>query len=182
MQIEKLTIEDVLLIRPDVYVDTRGSLYESFNQIVFDKLIKKHVHFTQDVHSISLNRVIRGLHYQLPPYAQAKLIRTIKGEIFDVAVDLRKNSLTFGHWVGQILNEVNRLQIWIPEGFAHGFLVLSDYAEVIYKVTDSYNPQAERCIHWNDKTLQIKWPIINSPIVSKRDAAGLTFKDAEVYL
>ncbi len=181
MEITPLLIKDILLIQPNLHEDRRGYLYESFNQSLFNQFVKSDVNFLQDIHSHSKKNVLRGLHYQIHPKAQAKLIRVVKGEIFDVAVDLRKNSSTFGHWIGQVLSEDNKLQMWIPEGFANGFLVLSEDAEVVYKVTEFYSPEYERCIYWKDETLNIDWPISNEPLMSDRDLSGLLFKDAEVY-
>ena len=181
MEITPLSIKDILLIKPDLHKDQRGYLYESFNQSIFNELVKSDVNFLQDVHSHSKQNVLRGLHYQIPPKAQAKLIRVVRGEVFDVAVDLRKNSSTFGKWIGQVLSEDNKLQMWIPEGFANGFLVLSDYADVVYKITEEYSPLFERSILWNDPNLGISWPIDGAPIVSERDHLASIFKDAEIY-
>ncbi len=181
MEITPLSIKDILLIKPDLHKDQRGYLYESFNQSIFNELVKSDVNFLQDVHSHSKQNVLRGLHYQIPPKAQAKLVRVVRGEVFDVAVDLRKNSSTFGKWIGQILSEDNKLQMWIPEGFANGFLVLSDYADVVYKVTEEYSPLFERSILWNDPNLGISWPIDGAPIVSERDHLASAFTDAEIY-
>jgi dTDP-4-dehydrorhamnose 3,5-epimerase len=181
MEVNSLAIQDVLIIKPHIHEDHRGFLFEAFNQLRFNEVLKDNINFVQDIHSFSFKNVLRGLHYQINPNSQAKLIRVIKGEIFDVAIDLRKNSITFGCWVSNILSEDNRLQMLIPQGFAHGYLILSEYAEVNYKVTSLYNQQTERCIRWNDKTLDIKWPISSTPIISKRDALGLSFKDAEIY-
>ena len=168
MEITPLSIKDILIIKPQIHEDKRGYLYESFNQSIFNELVKSDVNFLQDVHSHSKQNVLRGLHYQIPPKAQAKLIRVVRGEVFDVAVDLRKNSSTFGKWIGQVLSEDNKLQMWIPEGFANGFLVLSDYADVVYKITEEYSPLFERSILWNDPNLGIEWPIDN-PILQGRD-------------
>jgi dTDP-4-dehydrorhamnose 3,5-epimerase len=181
MEITPLSIKDILLIKPDLHKDQRGYLYESFNQPIFNELVKSDVNFLQDVHSHSKQNVLRGLHYQIPPKAQAKLVRVVRGKVFDVAVDLRKKSSTFGKWIGQVLSEDNKLQIWIPEGFANGFLVLSDYADVVYKVTEEYSPLFERSILWNDPNLRISWPIDGAPIVSERDHLASTFTDAEIY-
>ena len=181
MEITSLSIKDILILKPYIYEDKRGYLYESFNETLFNNLLKRNIHFVQDVHSYSKQHTLRGLHYQLPQKAQAKLVRVIKGEIFDVAIDLRKHSPSFGSWVGQILSAKNNLQMWIPEGFANGFLVLSEDAEVVYKVTEFYSPEYERCIHWKDETLNVDWPISNEPLMSDRDLSGLLFKDAEVY-
>ena len=181
MEITSLSIKDILILKPRIYEDKRGHLYESFNEVIFNKLLNNNIHFVQDVHSYSKQHTLRGLHYQVPPKAQAKLVRVIKGQIFDVAIDIRKHSPSFGSWVGQILSEENKLQMWIPEGFANGFLVLSEDAEVVYKVTEFYSPEYERCIHWKDETLNVDWPISNEPLMSDRDLSGLLFKDAEVY-
>jgi len=182
MDIYALEIKDLLILKPGRHQDERGYLYESFNKQLFNERTKSNVSFVQDIYSYSRYNVLRGLHYQLNPKAQAKLIQVIKGEIFDVVVDLRKYSPTFGYWVGQILSEMNGYQMWIPEGFANGFLVLSKDAEVIYKVTEEYSPQHERCILWNDRTLSIKWPVINMPIISKRDALAGSFDKADIYI
>ena len=181
MEITPLSIKDILIIKPQMHEDKRGYLYESFNQVVFNKLLNADIHFIQDVHSYSKQHTLRGLHYQLHPRAQAKLVRVVKGEIFDVAIDLRRNSPSFGSWVGQILSDENKFQMWIPEGFANGFLVLSQDAEVVYKVTESYSPEYERCILWSDQTLNIRWPLNTQPLMSDRDLSGTSFKDAEVY-
>ena len=181
MNICALDIKDILIIKPYLHKDERGYLYESFNKHLFNKLVKSNVSFVQDIYSFSHFNVIRGMHYQLNPKAQAKLIQVIKGKIFDVVVDLRKNSPSFGCWVGQILSEKNRFQMWIPEGFANGFLVLSEDAEIAYKVTEEYSPQLERCILWNDNKLGIKWPIVTKPIISERDGLGVPFHNAEIY-
>lgn len=181
MEIIPLSIKDVVLIKPDLHQDHRGHLYESFNQSVFNTRIKSDVNFLQDIHSYSKKNVLRGLHYQISPKAQAKLIRVLRGDIFDVAVDLRKDSPTFGNWTGHILSENNMLQMWIPEGFANGFLVLSDDAEIAYKVTKEYSPQFERSIAWNDSDLAIAWPLDIAPVLSEKDALALTFKNAEIF-
>jgi dTDP-4-dehydrorhamnose 3,5-epimerase len=181
MEITQLSIKDILLVKPRIHEDKRGYLYETFNEATFNKLLKTHIHFVQDVHSYSKQHTLRGLHYQLPQKAQAKLVRVIKGEIFDVAIDLRKHSSSFGSWVGHILSAKNKLQMWIPEGFANGFLVLSEDAEVVYKVTEFYSPDYERSIFWRDESLKIDWPIKSEPIISDRDLLGTPFKDAEMY-
>ncbi len=146
----------------------------------FEETIGKPVQFVQDNHSRSVKNVLRGLHYQIEQ-PQGKLVRVVQGEVFDVAVDLRKSSKTFGQWVGEILSAENKRQLWIPEGFAHGFVVLSDTAEFLYKTTDYYAPAHERCILWNDTTLQIEWPKGIQPILSAKDAQGSTFTEAEVF-
>ncbi|MDE1997950.1 MAG: dTDP-4-dehydrorhamnose 3,5-epimerase, partial [Burkholderiales bacterium] len=166
---------------PRVFEDERGWFMESFNQQVFDQAVGEHVQFVQDNHSFSKQGVLRGLHYQLPPHAQGKLVRVVKGEVFDVAVDVRKSSKTFGKWVGEILSIENKRQLWIPEGCAHGFVVLSETAEFLYKTTDYYAPAHERCILWNDATLRIKWPDRIQPILSAKDAQGKALTEAEVF-
>jgi len=158
MKVTPLAIPDVLLIEPQVFDDDRGFFFESFNQNKFEEATGLKINFVQDNHSKSLKGVLRGLHYQLPPKAQGKLVRVIQGEVFDVAVDLRKSSPTFGKCVGEILSADNKKQVWIPEGFAHGFLTLSDTAEFLYKTTDFYSPEHEESIMWNDETIAIKWP------------------------
>jgi dTDP-4-dehydrorhamnose 3,5-epimerase len=156
-----LDIPDVIEIEPEIFEDERGFFFESFNLKKFNKLINNEVNFVQDNHSKSSKGVLRGLHYQLPPFAQGKLVRVISGEIFDVAVDIRKDSETFGQAVSSILSSKNKKQLWIPEGFAHGFLVLSDSAEVLYKTTNYYSPEHEISIHWKNNNYDINWPIAN---------------------
>lgn len=180
MNIFPQAIEGVVIIEPRVFRDDRGYFFESFNHRAFAEAIGKNATFVQDNHSYSTKNVLRGLHYQIRQ-PQGKLIRVIAGIVFDVAVDLRKSSPTFGRWVGGILSAENRKQIWIPEGFAHGFVVLSDQAEVLYKTTDYWSPEHERCIKWNDASLGITWPIDGTPIVSEKDARGTTLLDAEIY-
>ena len=175
-----LAIPDVVLIEPKVFVDERGCFYESFNQVRFEEAIGKPVQFVQDNHSRSTKSVLRGLHYQIQQ-PQGKLVRVVQGEVFDVAVDLRKSSKTFGQWVGEILSADNKRQLWVPEGFAHGFVVLSDTAEFLYKTTDYYAPAHERCILWNDTALSIQWPAGVQPILSAKDAQGEVFNEAEVF-
>ena len=175
-----LAIPDVVLIEPKVFVDERGCFYESFNQVRFEEAIGKPVQFVQDNHSRSTKGVLRGLHYQIQQ-PQGKLVRVVQGEVFDVAVDLRKSSKTFGQWVGEILSADNKRQLWVPEGFAHGFVVLSDTAEFLYKTTDYYAPAHERCILWNDTALSIQWPAGVQPILSAKDAQGEVFNEAEVF-
>ena len=173
MKVISLKIPDVKLIEPDVFEDERGFFYESFNQQKFNEAIDQEIIFVQDNHSKSSQGVLRGLHYQDPPYAQGKLIRIVAGEVFDVAVDIRKRSPTYGQWVGETLSAINKKQLWIPEGFAHGFLVLSDEAEIIYKTTDFYSPEHEHCLKYNDKEINITWPSISSQyILSPKDAKG----------
>ena len=175
-----LSIPDVLLIEPQVFGDDRGFFYESFNQNKFEAVMGKKINFVQDNHSKSVKGVLRGLHYQLTPKAQGKLVRVIQGEVFDVAVDLRQSSPTFGKWVGEILSGDNKKQLWIPEGFAHGFLTLSDTAEFLYKTTDFYSKDHEEAIQWNDKTIGIDWPMQEVSLSSK-DNAALSFKEAKYF-
>jgi dTDP-4-dehydrorhamnose 3,5-epimerase len=175
-----LAIPDVLLIEPKVFGDERGFFFESFNQAQFEAAVGKSVQFVQDNHSRSVKNVLRGLHYQIKQ-SQGKLVRVVMGEVFDVAVDLRKSSKTFGQWVGEILSAENKRQLWIPEGFAHGFVVLSNTAEFLYKTTDYYAPEHERCVLWNDTTLQIKWPEAIQPVLSFKDEEGKAFTEAEVF-
>ncbi|MEX5822133.1 dTDP-4-dehydrorhamnose 3,5-epimerase, partial [Enterobacter hormaechei] len=159
MNVVKTDIPDVLIFEPKIFCDDRGFFFESFNQKVFEEAVGYDVHFVQDNHSKSSKNVLRGLHYQTPPYAQAKLVRCIRGKVYDVAVDIRKASKTYGKWVGVILSEENKRQLWIPEGFAHGFLVLSESAEFVYKTTNFYNKNSEAGLKWNDPYLNIQWPI-----------------------
>ncbi len=166
-----------ILISPKIYEDSRGFFYESWNKKSFSNLINKKVDFVQDNHSKSVNGVLRGLHYQINPFAQAKLVRCVKGEIFDVIVDLRIKSETFGNWSGVILSQSNFKQLWIPEGFAHGFLTISKLAEVVYKTTNYWNQNSERTILWNDKSISISWPL--DLIKSKLPA--LSEKDKNAY-
>ncbi|EFE9640565.1 dTDP-4-dehydrorhamnose 3,5-epimerase [Escherichia coli] len=170
MNVIKTEIPDVLIFEPKVFSDERGFFFESFNQKVFEEAVGRKVKFVQDNHSKSSKGVLRGLHYQLEPYAQAKLVRCMVGEVFDVAVDIRKSSPTFGKWVGVNLSAENKHQLWIPEGFAHGFLVLSNTAEVLYKTNNYYNKENERNIIWNDNTIDIDWPELNiNVILSTKD-------------
>lgn len=181
MKVTPTAIPDVLLIEPKVFGDERGFFFESFNQKIFQQAAALEPAFVQDNHSRSVKNVLRGLHYQLPPKAQGKLVRVVEGEVFDVAVDLRKSSKTFGQWVGQILSAENKLQLWIPPGFAHGFAVLSESAEFLYKTTDYYAPELERCIAWNDPTIGIRWPEGLQPQLSAKDQLGIPFAQAEVF-
>ncbi|EES5058614.1 dTDP-4-dehydrorhamnose 3,5-epimerase [Escherichia coli] len=177
MNVIKTEIPDVLIFEPKVFGDERGFFFESFNQKVFEEAVGRKVEFVQDNHSKSSKGVLRGLHYQLEPYAQGKLVRCVVGEVFDVAVDIRKSSSTFGKWVGVNLSAENKRQLWIPEGFAHGFITLSNIAEFIYKTTQFYNPSFERVIAWDDPVLNINWNIKQLPIVSKKDMKGLPFSN-----
>ena len=178
MKVTPLAIPDVLLIEPQVFGDDRGFFFESFNQERFENVLGRKINFVQDNHSKSVKGVLRGLHYQLPPKAQGKVVRVIQGEVFDVAVDLRRSSPTFGKWVGEILSANNKKQVWIPEGFAHGFVTLSDTTEFLYKTTDLYSPEHEACILWNDKTLNIKWSFDSEPSLSKKDIVAKSFAEA----
>jgi dTDP-4-dehydrorhamnose 3,5-epimerase len=181
MQATPLAIPDVVLIEPTVFGDDRGFFFESFNQQQFEAAVQRQVYFVQDNHSRSIQNVLRGLHYQIKQ-PQGKLVRVVHGEVFDVAVDIRQSSSTFGQWVGEVLSAENKRQLWIPEGFAHGFVVLSEYAEFLYKTTDYYAPQFERCILWDDPTLAIQWPINGSPLLSAKDQKGVFLAQAELFL
>lgn len=178
MNVIKTEIPGVFIIEPRVFGDERGFFMESFNQKTFDETIGYQVKFVQDNHSKSTKGVLRGLHFQIKPYAQGKLIRCVSGEIFDVAVDIRKKSATYGMWIGINLSAENKRQLWIPEGFAHGFLTLSDNAELLYKTTDYYSPENERSVLWNDERLNINWPSIPS-IISEKDKQASTFSELE---
>ncbi|MDH1380950.1 dTDP-4-dehydrorhamnose 3,5-epimerase [Comamonas aquatica] len=180
MKATRLAIPDVVLIEPKVFGDDRGFFFESFNQARFEEAIGRSANFVQDNHSRSAKNVLRGLHYQIQQ-AQGKLVRVVQGEVFDVAVDLRKSSPTFGQWVGEVLSAHNKRQLWVPEGFAHGFVVLSETAEFLYKTTDYYAPAYERSIAWNDPALGIEWPAGVVPILSAKDVEGQTFAQAEVF-
>ncbi|MCW5599952.1 MAG: dTDP-4-dehydrorhamnose 3,5-epimerase [Nitrosomonas sp.] len=180
MKATPLAIPDVYLIEPRVYSDERGFFFESYNQRQFETMIGKTVAFVQSNHSRSMRNVLRGLHYQIKQ-PQGKLVRVIAGEVFDVAVDLRRSSNTFGQWVGEILTAENKKQLWIPEGFAHGFVVLSAAAEFLYQTTDYWAPEYERCLRWNDASLTIQWPIGGEPVLSAKDAQGKSLGEAEVY-
>jgi dTDP-4-dehydrorhamnose 3,5-epimerase len=170
-------IPDVLVLEPKVFGDDRGFFYESYNQQAFQAATGLDVTFVQDNHSKSARNVLRGLHYQVEQ-PQGKLVRVVQGEVFDVAVDIRKGSKTFGLWVGQILSAENKKQLWVPPGLAHGFVVLSETAEFLYKTTDYYAPAHERCIAWNDPDLAIDWQMQGEPLLSAKDAAGVAFSDA----
>lgn len=181
MRVTPTSIPEVLVFEPKVFGDDRGFFYESFNMREFQAAAGVKVCFVQDNHSKSARNVLRGLHYQIEN-AQGKLVRVVRGEVFDVAVDLRKSSPTFGAWVGEFLSADNKKQMWIPEGFAHGFLVMSESAEFLYKTTDYYAPQHERCIAWNDPTINIRWPaIIGTPVLSDKDKRGQFFREAEHF-
>jgi len=180
MQGTKLAIADVVLITPRVFEDERGFFMESFNARDFEATTGFSGAFVQDNHSRSVKGVLRGLHYQLAPHAQGKLLRVVQGAIFDVAVDIRQGSPTLGKWVGVQLSADNKQQLWIPPGFAHGFLVLTDTAEVLYKTTEFYVPASERCIAWNDPQIGIKWPCDEAPQLSAKDRQGVPFSVAEL--
>ena len=173
-------IRDVLLIEPAVFGDSRGFFFESWNRKAFAAAVGRDVDFVQDNHSMSLRGVLRGLHYQLRR-PQGKLVRVVAGEVFDVAVDLRRSSPTFGHWVGERLSAANRRMMWIPAGFAHGFVVLSEAAEFLYKTTDYWYAEHERTLLWNDPTLRIEWPLDGAPIVAAKDAVGRPLASADLY-
>lgn len=181
MKVTPLSIPDVLLIEPRVFEDARGFFFESFRVDLFRKETSLNVSFLQDNHSKSSQGVLRGLHYQLSPHAQSKLVRVTQGEVLDVAVDLRKSSHTFGKYVAEILSSDNKKQLYIPEGFAHGFVTLSKTSEFLYKTTDFYHPESERCIIWNDASLNIDWPQGIKITVSDNDLLGVTFLEAETF-
>ena len=180
MQTTRLAIPDVILIEPKVFGDARGFFFESFNQRAFNAATGTDYAFVQDNHSRSGRGVLRGLHYQIQQ-PQGKLVRVVHGAVFDVAVDIRKNSPTFGQWVGAELSADNHRQLWVPPGFAHGFVVLSDTAEFLYKTTDYYAPEYERCIAWNDPVLAIDWQFQGEPRLSAKDAVGVAFAVAETF-
>lgn len=180
MRSSSLAIPDVILFEPKVFGDERGFFYESFNQKVFEEAVGRPVHFVQDNHSKSVKGVLRGLHYQIKQ-AQGKLVRVTHGEVFDVAVDLRKSSSTFGKWVGVHLSASNRAQLWIPPGFAHGFVVLSESAEFLYKTTDYWAPEHERSLAWDDADVAIEWPITEPPTLSAKDANAVSLVNAEKF-
>lgn len=181
MKVTETCIPDVKILEPRVFEDERGFFYESYNQKAFDEAIGYQVTFVQDNHSRSVRNTLRGLHYQLPPHPQGKLVRVTIGEVFDVAVDIRKHSPTLGQWVGEYLSAENRRQLWIPPGFAHGFLVTSDVAEFQYKCTDFYAPECEASIRWDDRALGIEWPLKGQPIVSGKDQQASPFEEAELF-
>lgn len=180
MQVIQTAIPDVLILEPKVFGDDRGFFFESFNQQTFEKLTGVKAHFVQDNHSKSAANVLRGLHYQIQQ-PQGKLVRVTKGEVFDVAVDLRRQSDTFGQWVSAILSAENKRQMWVPPGFAHGFLVLKEGAEFLYKTTDYYAPQFERCVRWDAPEVGVDWPLLEVPILSAKDKLGLDLSNAEVF-
>ena len=177
MNVTPTAIDGVLILAPRVFEDARGHFFESFNQRAFEAAVGGPVTFVQDNHSFSRKHVLRGLHYQVE-HPQGKLVRVVQGAVFDVAVDIRPESATFGRWVGVELSADNRRQLWVPPGLAHGFLVLSDTAEFLYKTTDYYSPSCERCILWNDPTLAIEWPLTEPPVISPKDAQGLRLAES----
>lgn len=182
MSVEPTAIDGVLILQPKVFGDERGFFMESFNQQRFDEAVGQKTAFVQDNHSRSTKGVLRGLHYQLAPHAQGKLVRVTRGSVFDVAVDLRRSSPTFGRWVGVELSQENHRQLWLPAGMAHGFLVTSDSADFLYKTTDYYAPAAESCIRWDDPDLAIAWPDVGmAPTVSAKDAKGALFRDCAAF-
>lgn len=182
MKVTPTAIPGVLILEPKVFGDERGFFMESFNQKAFDEAVGRHVEFVQDNHSRSAKGVLRGLHYQLPPHAQGKLVRVTSGRVFDVAVDIRRGSATFGKWVGVELSGENHRQLWLPEGMAHGFVVLSDSADFLYKTTDYYAPSHERAILWSDGALGIAWPNLGmAPSLSAKDAAAPCLAEAQVF-
>ena len=180
MHIQTTNIPDVLIIEPKVFGDDRGFFYESFNERSFQELTGVTTTFVQDNHSKSAKNVLRGLHYQIQQ-PQGKLVRVVAGEVFDVAVDVRKSSPTFGRWVGVVLSAENKRQLWVPPGFAHGFVVTSESAEFLYKTTDYWAPEFERSILWNDPAIGIQWPINGSPLLSAKDQVAALLADAEVF-
>lgn len=180
MQATPLAIPDVIVFEPRVFGDDRGFFFESFNHKVFEEVVGRPVRFLQDNHSRSAKGVLRGLHYQIRQ-PQGKLVRVTHGEVFDVAVDLRKSSATFGQWVGLRLSAENKKQLWIPEGFAHGFVVLSEHAEFLYKTTDYWAPEHERSLAWDDATVGIDWPMEQQPVLSAKDQKAVSFEVAETF-
>lgn len=180
MNVTATAIPDVLIVEPKIFGDDRGFFYESFNQRVWQEVTGLNNSFVQSNHSKSGKGVLRGLHYQIKQ-PQGKLVRVVVGEVFDVAVDLRKSSPTFGKWVGEFLSAENKKMLWVPEGFGHGFVVVSDSAEFLYKTTDYYAPEHERCIIWNDPTIGIDWQIKEDPVLSAKDSEGVSLQHADVY-
>jgi dTDP-4-dehydrorhamnose 3,5-epimerase len=174
-------IADVLLIEPAVFGDARGAFFESWNRRAFSQLVGHEVEFVQDNHSVSARNVLRGLHYQVEPRTQGKLVRVVAGEVYDVVVDRRRSSPTFGKWVGERLSADNRRMMWVPKGLAHGFVVLSERAEFLYKTTDYYAPEHERTLLWNDPAVGVVWPLVGEPVLKPKDAAGTPLSDAEKF-
>lgn len=181
MEVRATELPGVLALEPRVFEDARGWFYESFHRSRLEAALRRPLEFVQDNQSMSRRGVLRGLHYQLP-HPQGKLVRVLRGEIWDVAVDLRRGSPTLGRWTGEVLSAANRRQLWIPEGFAHGFVALSEEAEVLYKTTDYWHPEHERCLRWDDPDLAIAWPAAGAPLsVSAKDARGTAFRDALLF-
>lgn len=180
MKATALAIPEVILFEPRVFGDDRGFFFESFNHKVFEEVVGRPVKFVQDNHSRSIKGVLRGMHYQIQQ-PQGKLVRVVLGEVFDVAVDMRKSSATFGQWVGAHLSAENKHQLWVPEGFAHGFVVLSESAEFLYKTTDYWAPEHERILAWNDPTVSIEWPYQGTPALSAKDLHNTAFEDADTF-
>lgn len=181
MKVIETEIPDVKIFEPKIYGDDRGFFFESFNQKAFEEVVGRKIEFVQDNHSKSTKGVLRGLHYQLPPMVQGKLVRVVKGSVYDVAVDIRRSSPTFGKWVGEILSEENKKQLWIPEGCAHGFYTMSEEAEFLYKTTNFYSPKCEASICWDDPALKIDWPLLDRPILSDKDKMGDSFASAKYF-
>jgi dTDP-4-dehydrorhamnose 3,5-epimerase len=181
MKVTPLSIPGVLLLEPKTFKDERGLFFESFNQRTFNRVTNTNIHFVQDNQVESAKGVLRGLHYQKNPMAQAKLVRVTEGEVFDVVVDLRHGSRTFGQWLANILSKDNQKQLFIPEGFAHGFLTMSDHATFLYKTNQFYSPEHESSIRWNDETLNIIWPKVGRFIVSSKDSSAISFNRSETY-
>lgn len=180
MKISRTALAGVLQIEPEVFGDSRGFFLESFNLRDFRSATGLDVNFVQDNHSRSFQGVVRGLHYQLQPHAQGKLVRVLRGAIFDVVVDIRPDSSTFGQWMGTEMTEANAMLLWVPEGFAHGFLALSAHADILYKTTDYHTPACERCIAWDDAALGVRWPLQGQPLLSAKDAAGQPWADIAI--
>jgi dTDP-4-dehydrorhamnose 3,5-epimerase len=182
MKVTSTALPEVLILEPRVFGDERGFFFESYNRRVFNEAVGCEVDFVQDNHSRSARGVLRGLHYQLPPHSQGKLVRVTQGCVFDVAIDVRRSSPRFGHWVSTEISSKNNRQFWIPPGFAHGFLVLSETADFLYKTTSYYSPEAERAVLWNDRTLAIEWPKLAAPpVLSAKDLAAPEFLDAVCF-
>lgn len=181
LKVTQTALPEVLILEPKSFGDDRGFFYESFNARSFAEASGLTRNFVQDNHSRSARNVLRGLHYQIQ-HAQGKLVRVVLGEVFDVAVDIRKNSPNFGKWVGVTLSAENKRQLWVPEGFAHGFVVTSEYAEFLYKTTDYYHPEFERSILWRDPDIGIDWPVAGDPVLAQKDASAPLLRDAEVYI
>jgi len=177
MQITETAIADVFVMEPRVFGDARGFFFDSWNERDFEAAIGQRVHFVQDNHSRSARGVLRGLHWQAPPHAQGKLVRVVRGAVFDVAVDIRPDSVTFRRWVGVELSDENQREMWIPPGLAHGFLVLSDSADFLYKATDYYAPQAEQALRWDDPEIGVQWPLAGAPVVSAKDSQAPSFRE-----